>query len=83
VDLKREVDLIEEVERLYGVEKIPSHAAARRDWLRMRLIRLRSNRRSAPDFDRPRLERSAGTNADREVRMSEVRNEEIVALRIR
>ena len=32
VDLKREVDLIEEVERLYGVEKVPSHAAARRDW---------------------------------------------------
>ena len=32
VDLKREVDLIEEVERLYGVDKIPGHAAARRDW---------------------------------------------------
>jgi len=32
VDLKREVDLIEEVVRLHGVDKNSSHTAARRDW---------------------------------------------------
>ena len=32
MDLKREVDLIEEIARLHGVDKIPSTASARRDW---------------------------------------------------
>ena len=52
VDLKREVDLIEEVARLYGVDKIPATAAARRDRRERVRRRARPTRRSAPHSDR-------------------------------
>ncbi len=60
VDLKREVDLIEEVARLFGMENIPVHIAARRHRFQRLRRRPRSTCRSPPYSYRSRPQRSPG-----------------------